>query len=322
MNDEAKKVLDEIDDILKIDRKELYGAERLGEFSFEGHGKEQFESVFKLLKEILRRDLNAVPEHNITNAQRYIHEFKESCKKAQELNKEAHDPRTKRNGIVQSVGRSYQELFEHFSKFMDLTIQASGIFRKMENEAGRALSSIKEKDEEATNLLDLLKSRVASVAIAKNAAHYRGINEKHAKAAKLWLIAGGSLSALLLIVVVGLYCKVYHGREGEFIFGYQEAAILFGVILLLYAIIFCNRNFTAAKHNEVINDNKATALATFPIFDGGARDESTKDQILLHAATFIFSNTATGFSKDQGGMSFSPTLEVAKRVTRQMESKH
>ena len=321
MNDEAKKVLDEIDDILKIDRKELYGAERLGEFSFEERGKEQFESVFKLLEELRRRDLTVVPTHCITNAQHRIHEFKESCKRAQELNKEAHDPRSERDRIVQLVSASYQELFNHFSQFIDFTIQASDISRKMENEAGQALSLIKEKDEEATKLLDLLKSRVAGVAIAKNAAHYRGINKKHAKAAKLWLIAGGSLSALLLLVVVGLYCKVYHGREGEFIFGYQEVAILFGFVLLLYAIIFCNKNFNAAKHNEVINDNKATALATFPIFDGGARDKSTKDQILLHAATFIFSNTTTGFSKDQGSMSFSPTLEVVKRVTRQMESK-
>ena len=100
---------------------------------------------------------------------------------------------------------------------------------------------------------------------------------------------------MLLGTVTVLFIS-YHGREGEFIFGYQEVAILFGFALLLYDIIFCNKNFNAAKHNEVTNDNKATALATFPIFDGEARDKSTKDQILLHAATFIFSNTTTGFS--------------------------
>ena len=67
---------------------------------------------------------------------------------------------------------------------------------------------------------------------------------------------------MLLGTVIVLF-TAYYGREGEFIFGYREVAILFGFVLLLYATIFCNKNFTAAKHNEVINDNKATALATF-----------------------------------------------------------
>lgn len=322
MDSEAKKVLDEIDDILKIDRKELYGSERLGDFSFEKEGKEQFERVFQLLGDLRRRDLTVVPAYRITNAEARINEFKQLCEQSQSLTKESHDPRTARNEIISNLGNVYQQLFDHFSQFMDLTIQASDISRKRENEAERASSLLKKQLAEGKKTLDGIKSVAAGVGVAANAAHYRDAKQRYTKMARLWLLSGVVLFVLLLGGVVKIYCGAYHGREGEFILGYQEVAILFGIVLLLYAIIFCNKNFNAAKHNEVINDNKAVALATFPVFDGGARDETTKDQILLHAATAIFANTATGFSKDQGGVSFSPTLEVAKRITRQMESKN
>ena len=263
-----------------------------------------------------------VPKHNITNAERIIGEFKNLCKRAESLNKKDHDPRTERNSIVQSVRNSYQELFEHFSKFVDLTIQASDVSRKREDEARQVSSLLKEQLDEGKKILEGIKSVSAGVGVAENAAHYRDAKQRYAKMARIWLTLGVAAFFLLLGGGIAVYLTAYHREAVKFELGHQEVAILFGVVLLLYAIIFCNKNFNAAKHNEVINDNKATALATFPVFDGGAGDESTRDQILLHAATAIFANTATGFSKDQGGMSFSPTLEVAKKITRQMESKN
>lgn len=321
MNSEVKRILDEIDEILKIDRKNLYGADRLDDFSFEKEGKEHFERVFQLLEEFRRRDFNAVPANYITNAETTISEFKQLCERAQSLTKKDYDPRTVRNDIISNLGNVYQRLFECLSKFVDFTIQASDIFRKRESEAEQTSSLLKEQLDEGKKTLDRIKSVAAGVGVAANAAHYRDAKKRYAKMARLWLLSGVVLFVLLLGGVIKIYRDVYHGKEGEFALGYQEVAILFGVVLLLYAIIFCNKNFNTAKHNEVINDNKATALATFPVFDGGARDEITKDQILLYAATAIFANTATGFSKDQG-VSLPPTLEVAKRVMRQVESKN
>ena len=63
---------------------------------------------------------------------------------------------------------------------MDLTIQASDISRKMENEAGRALSLIKEKEDEVNEILKKIKSAATKVglAVAKNAAHYRDAKQR------------------------------------------------------------------------------------------------------------------------------------------------
>ena len=113
-----------------------------------------------------------------------------------------------------------------------------------------------------------------------------------------------------------LFLAIYCWSDAKIIFGYREAAILLLVLGLIYAIFFCIRNFNAEKHNEIANNNKTIAFSTFREFVDATGNEEIKDQILFYAATAIFANTATGYSKDRG-VPLPPTLEVARQGIHQ-----
>ena len=322
---EASELRREIDELLSIDRQELYGAERLGEISFEKHGKKQFEQVFRLLEDLKGCDLNKFPPDYIHNLRQPIQTRKDLFKQAMSLDMKRMDvaPAAERDRIVVELESFYRELFKHTIPFISVTRQTSADIKEMEAEAKQSLDSIRESVNksaaEAKKTLDTsasVRRFAAKTGTDHNIDRYKQAQQRHAKAAKIWLGAVLSLSVLLVVFAAWYFCA-HDSKDVEFVLGHQEVALLFIVAVLLYAIFFCAKSYTSEKHNQVVNNNKANALDTFELFVSSANSEATKDQVLLVSAMAIFANTSTGFGKDQG-MPLPPLMEAVKRGADQI----
>ena len=79
----------------------------------------------------------------------------------------------------------------------------------------------------------------------------------------------------------------------------QSVSRLILVSLLTYALVISVRNFSAAKHNALVNRHRINALSTFETFALAASDNETKAAVLLEATKAVFSPQVTGLLKNE-----------------------
>jgi len=74
---------------------------------------------------------------------------------------------------------------------------------------------------------------------------------------------------------------------------------LITVTVLLTALVFCLRNFSAMLHNQVVNRHRQTALMTFQTFVSSTEQPEVKSAVLLQATQAIFSPQPSGYLKGE-----------------------
>jgi len=91
---------------------------------------------------------------------------------------------------------------------------------------------------------------------------------------------------------------------------------LLRVTLLLTALVFSLKNFSAMGHNYVVNRHRQTALTTFQTFVSGTADPQIKNAVLLQATQAIFSPQPSAFLKGESeSPQVTPIYEIVKSVT-------
>jgi len=74
----------------------------------------------------------------------------------------------------------------------------------------------------------------------------------------------------------------------------QLGAEILVISLFSYVVVWCAKNFRAARHNAIVNRHRHNALATFERFVAGLADEETKNAVLLQATQAIFAPQPSG----------------------------
>ena len=325
MKEQAKTLKNELNGILDTDREELYGEKRLHDISFNHHGKKEFEMVFELMEDLSKCRFDRIPNHLIEPIQQHLDIYKNIFEKAKSLNlKDDSSPKKSRDQIVLKIESRYSGFFEAASKVISFANQTGTDFKQIEKEAKQSLESVKTQAEkknkqienklqEANSILDSMRSASAETGVSQNAIHYSNAQKDHAKRAGKWYKWGAGLLIALIIAVIGAGISfVCFKKSGPSVFGYLEITTVIVFSLWVYAINFCNKNFHAEKHNEMINANKAKTLTTFRSFVEATEDENIKNQVLFHASISAFSNPSTGFGKNQ-----SPPLPLGMEFIKQ-----
>jgi hypothetical protein len=93
------------------------------------------------------------------------------------------------------------------------------------------------------------------------------------------------------------------------------------ISILSTAILFCVRNYSAARHNFVINRHRQNALSTFETFVKASRDDQTKDAVLLQATRSIFTPQVSGYLKTETeAPSPNQIIEIMRNLTSSKQS--
>lgn len=323
-----------LDEILNVCRGEIYKNKIFQESSFENYGKEQFEQSFKLLKKINELDFDIIDDGNIKDIKNQIHEYKNLFNEAKSLGATdaGGDPAQMRRELVDRATHLNQALIRSAQQFIDFKRETDTNIQKLEEEAKQAAASLQNKIDELTEqleakskksdaILSAMETTSGKAGVAANAEHYKKASNEHAAKAKSWFIGGALLLGVLVAFVVFLWCHFEKEakEDATFTLDHPEIASALIIVALIYAINFCNKNFQAEKHNEIVNAYKDRSLTTFSSFVEAAGDDAVRDQVLLHACAAIFANPATGFSKDQGLPLPLPAVEAVKQVSRNVK---
>ncbi len=329
---EIKELCELLDEILNVDRPEIYKNEIFKEHSFENYGKEQFERSFKLIRKVSELDFNLIGDGNTTNIKSAAQEYKNLFEEAKSLDATdaGSDPAQRRRQLVEGAEQIYQKLCSYAQQFIDYRRETNTGFQKYEDDAQQGAATLQNKIDELTRqleekskksdaILSAMETASGKAGVSANSEHYEKARNEHAAKARLWFKRGSWLLVGLVVFVATAACLyLYFKKDTPFTLGYFEVTAALLIAALIYAINFCSKNYHAEKHNEIVNAYKDRSLTTFSSFVEAASDEAVRDQVLLHACASIFANPMTGFSKDQG-LPPLPIVEAAKQVVRNVK---
>lgn len=162
--------------------------------------------------------------------------------------------------------------------------------------------------------------RLKEVGVSFHASHFQTEAGSNQAASWAWLgamiVIGGFTAWYALVELTAalsvLPDKATMGQVVNF-----TVVRLIVVSLLMFAIGFCSRNYSASLHNFVVNQHRANALQSFLTFEEAAQKPETKDAVLLEATRSIFSPQSSGYVKGvrepQAG---GPVIEILRRAVQ------
>ncbi|RJS19569.1 hypothetical protein DRW03_21290 [Corallococcus sp. H22C18031201] len=197
-------------------------------------------------------------------------------------------------GLIDSLTLDYKSAFEKAAPIITFDEVFGGA-------ASRQRAAIDALKKEANDIVDLVKKTAGSAVVQAQSKHFAN--------AACWnrLFAMGWLIAVILVAgTIGFACM--HSIDSPPVIP-DQAVTMVALIklaprivilsLLFYLLSLCARNYRANRHNEVVNRHRALALDTFNHFVVAAFEQKTRDVVLAHAASTVFTAQPTGYSNDQ-----------------------
>lgn len=91
------------------------------------------------------------------------------------------------------------------------------------------------------------------------------------------------------------------------------ARIVF-VSFAYFFVIWCGRNYSACRHNEIVNRHRRNAMQTFKAFVAASGDPVTREFMLRQAAACAFAPQQSGYLKDEVLPDSPPLLVDAAKL--------
>jgi hypothetical protein len=214
-----------------------------------------------------------------------------------------------RMGILNSVDQTHHSLVQTLSPLISMlrykqTENLSGIgsaeisekFASLDNNIDKSSEQLKEIDE----ILARARKFAAESVVDQQASVFLDQSTNHQDIAKRWLITLFALLAVTLIAAVISYSYtpaaiLNASGTGAVVYLIASKSVIFG--LLIFSILVSARNYSAHRHNEVINKHRHNALLTYNTFVSAGSSAEMRDIVLNHASTAIYGPADTGYNK-------------------------
>lgn len=225
------------------------------------------------------------------------------------------NPRGERDTKVTQIKSAYDPCFEKLFPLIAYAVQKSTDFARLEREARAMVQSVSdradelqdaltEKLQEAESVLVAIRKVASEQGVTQQAVYFKQEADEHESEAAIWLnrtvwltIGLGLYAALTLI----LHKVPYLSPASS----YETAQLAISKVLIFATISFflllAARNYSAHRHNCVVNRHRQNALRTYEALVRSAGDEGNRDIVLTKASECIFSAQPTAFSKLDGG---------------------
>lgn len=183
-------------------------------------------------------------------------------------------------------------------------------------EAGAATRSLQTQAAEMDALLSRVRVASGKAGADKLSAHYRTQVDAHESQANLFLKWGiGALGATLLagLGLFVLFPPTADDSSNWLLFVRSIVPRLFIVGVLGYVVAFAARNYRVNKHLQVVNEQRRTALDTYPLFTESVDDAATRGLIAIELLRATVGSTDTGYIS---GGSEKTILESQPAITQ------
>jgi hypothetical protein len=220
-------------------------------------------------------------------------------------------PAAERETKIEQIKHAYDPAFDRLFPIISYSVQKSTDFAILEREArasvqavsdrGREIDeTLKKHEEEAKEILTTIRKTAAEQGVSQQAIHFKMEADQHDADAKKWLSR-----TVTLTVVLGIYAlltlwihklpNLAPTNSYEAIQLAVSKILIFGTLSFL--VFLSARNFTAHRHNCVVNRHRQNALVTYRSLVDAASTEANRDIVLTKASECIFAAQATAFSK-------------------------
>lgn len=187
-------------------------------------------------------------------------------------------------------------------------------------------NELDQAQEQAKQTLDALRTAAGQTGVSKYATVFQNEANSHSRHSWGWAIAAtvfGAIAAEYTILSVEPHIRAVIAESektsspGLLIPLAISRLIL--VSILYVALVWCLRNFSASRHNAVVNRHRQNALSTFEAFVKAAEgDAQTKNAVLLQATQSIFSPQSSGYLKaDNEAPSAGPVLGFVQGLSKE-----
>jgi len=225
------------------------------------------------------------------------------------------NPGAQRTALINEVKAAYDAAFKRFYPYLAYSMSRTMDISRMETDARAVFQQISDKTDsiqeelesskkEADTVLEEIRKVAAEQGVSQQAVYYKTEAEDHATQADTWRLA-----TIYVSVAVGVFAaaslflhKIPFLKPENSYDSIQLVAskvLIFGI--LSYMLILCAKNFLSHKHNSIINKHRQNALMTFKALVEASGNNETKEIVLAHASSCIFSPQDTGYSKSGGG---------------------
>jgi len=289
--------------LITIDPRQLVRADVLGrELSFES-GLPIFERTIGLFKDLSECALDNTPYEILQQLVGYTQQALSQFQQIQQfsIDKNPSNPKTVRDNLITQLQNQWNSYYQAITPHVAYSVRRGTDFD------ARQIASDARTDRDKTlvemqGALDKVRQAAAEAGVAQHAIHFKQEAEAYSKQSNWWL--GFTVGLGLLTVAYALYSLGYQLHEvvlsaptGRLVA--LALSRLIAISILSTGIVFCAHNYSATRHNFVINRHRQNALSTFETFVKAARDDQTKDAVLVQATRSIFSPQTSGYLKGE-----------------------
>ena len=325
---ELRKTLDALN---AINPESLVRTEILGkELNFET-GLPVFQRTLNLFKDLSECNLDNIPHESLTQLYNHAKDVLALFEQIKSFSIQQHtqNPVEARNSLINQVRDRWQQDYIAITPHISYAVRRGTDFDALEREARGTLTLQKQLAEEFRNekdkilvemqgALQRVRQAAAEAGVAQHAIHFKDEAEFHKRHSLYWLIA------TIFFGILTIYYALF--SLGPDLSNLSDATFpevieliiprLIVIIVLSFGLVWSTRNFSASRHNFVVNRHRQNALSSFETFVKGASDPQTKDAVLLQATQSIFVPQDSGFVKNESTTQpVSQIVEIVRGMT-------
>lgn len=333
---EARKKLTEVLGGLKtIDADSLARTDVLGkDLSFKD-GVPTFKRTLALFAELSECNLDNTPAESLNQLTQLAQQAWNGFQAIQTFSvaQYASNPVAQRDQLVAQIRDQWHAYYTHIAPHIAYSKGRSTDYAALEREARGTLSLMKdlvttlttEKDKgvaEIQGALSKVRQAAAEAGVAQHAIHFSQESTRFAREARMWLIAAALLAALTIAYALfGLGSDL--SKLGDTATTARVVQVLASRIVVLsvltFGLVWTARNYSASRHNLVINRHRQNALSTFETFVKAAGDAQTKDAVLIQATQSIFCSQPSGFVRSDSEGGSNQIVEIVRNLAGSKE---
>lgn len=170
-------------------------------------------------------------------------------------------------------------------------------FQVLQTELDSEVRSARQSSQEIEAILGRARELSAEQGISRESKHFQNIADDHEIKANKWLTISVLMSSFT-IIVAGFLTFTYKIPQLSPRNNFESAQLISGKILfmslLVYLVVIFFRNYNSHRHNAIVNRHRQNSLLTYHSFVHASPSNESREIILNHAASSVFSPQDTG----------------------------
>lgn len=303
----------------------LSGNSNWGRYNFAHHGPRR-DQAFRLINVLRSHSLADIPQHNAIHISSQLSDLKQALDSVRDFNVDVGNAEQSAVSRDAYLGTCLDNFLAAAAQWLSVVTYlqdepsgkvASWISKlaDYENELAARRTNAKQQEEEIAKIIEAARQTATAVAASTFAKSFYDEAERMREIAVEWMFATVGMLIVTTVFTFAIWITSLTDPGTTAIVQFIGGKVAVFAVLL-FGTLWCSKNYRALKHLEAVNRHRALSIHTFEAFAKSARDDATRDAVLLEATRAVFALAPTGYVDGRGdGESDTKVIEIAKTFT-------